>query len=87
MGENENEVAIKDRRKMHISFGDVLILISLIVGVTFQYLTFSNRMSEFEGFTKARIESIEKEMTRIGRSLEEHATHAWKSSNHRDGTK
>lgn len=88
MGKNENEVnAIKDRRKLYISFGDILILVSLIIGVSFQYLTFSNRMSEFEGFTKARIESIEKEMTRIGRSLEEHVTHSWRTPNHRNGTK
>lgn len=58
-----------DRRKnppsFKVTFGEGLILLSVIFGLIFQYLNFSVRMGEFEGYTRAKIESIDIELKRI----------------------
>jgi len=45
-----------------LTFGEVLTIIIIIVGIVGQYLGFSSRMSKFEGYTKAKIEAMEREM-------------------------
>lgn len=55
-----------------VSFGEVLILVSVVFGLVFQYLNFSVRMGEFEGYTRAKIESIDCELKRINSSVEAH---------------
>ncbi len=55
-----------------VTFGEILILVSVIFGLVFQYLNFSVRMGEFEGYTRAKIESIDCELKRINQSVENH---------------
>lgn len=61
----------KWRNELKISFGEVLILLSVIFGLVFQYLNFSVQMSNFEGYTRAKIESIDCELKRINKTVED----------------
>lgn len=43
-----------------LSIGDIITLAAIVVGFVFQYVSFSNKFSHFEGYTKAKLESFEK---------------------------
>lgn len=55
-----------------LTFGEVMILLSVIFGLVFQYLNFNTRMSQFEGYTRAKVESIDIELKRINQAVENH---------------
>ena len=49
---------------MNIEFtlGNIITICSIGVGFFLHYIAFSNRLSKFEGYTKAKIEDIEKDV-------------------------
>jgi len=57
---------------INLTFGELLILVSIGVSVTIQYLSFSNRLSKFEGYTKAKIEMMEKFITDLLNAMLKH---------------
>jgi hypothetical protein len=60
----------KGNSSFKVSFGEVLIILSVIFGLFFQYLNFNARMSQFEGYTRAKIESIDQELKRINNCID-----------------
>lgn len=44
---------------------DIITLGAIIIGLFLQYLAFSNRMSKFEGYTRAKIESMENDINNL----------------------
>lgn len=48
-----------------ITLGNILTMIIIIGGFLTQYHLFSNRMSKFEGYTKAKLEDFEKDMNTL----------------------
>ncbi len=53
------------RMKISMTFGELLVLIAMIVGMLFQYMQFNTRMGQFEGYTKAKFESIDASLKRL----------------------
>lgn len=48
-----------------INFGHILTIILIIAGFVMQWILFSNRISRFEGYTKAKIEALEKMLSML----------------------
>lgn len=50
---------------INITLGEIITLIAVVLSFIAQYITFSNRFSKFEGYTKAKLESFEKDLTNL----------------------
>jgi len=48
-----------------ITLGNILTILAIVAGFIFQYVAFSNRMSKFEGYTKAKLEAFERDIDNL----------------------
>jgi hypothetical protein len=45
-----------------LTFGNILTILAIVAGLLIHYIAFSNRLSKFEGYTKAKLEDHDKDL-------------------------